>query len=216
MISDLELAILNEFAYTDGVTHKAGTVTRHGICVNYDTANYYEPVREVEVIGFDMPSGEFILSVRGTEATTNISRWYTNWYDIVRDIRCVPWRTEFGWGHAGFYKGAKHWLDEHFSNLPLNRTFCLTGHSMGAQVAAWLAFMLRPRVGRVVLFAEPRGFFRSSERTYRSLEMDKITTSYINNDDWIRRIPPWGMTCVTPKKLGTGSHDILDYINNLR
>jgi hypothetical protein len=215
MVNDLQLALLCVNAYTDGNNHGNGVVRSQGASVVYDKVVYYKQVREVEVVGYYLNNNDFVLAVRGTETHHNSRRWYTNWFDIVRNLRAVPWKTEFGWGHAGFYKGAKYWLEEYKSKIPKNVNLHIVGHSMGAQIAAWMALHLRDDVSRVVLFAEPKGFFRGTYKTYSILGLKSITTSYLNGDDWIRNVPPWGKRSVRPTMLPTGTHKMSEYIASL-
>lgn len=211
MISDLEIAVLNAHGYKDGKDSVNGTLEKSGITIAYRRVKYFEPVFDVEAVLYELDDCT-VLNMRGTELTSNPKRWYVNWLDIIRDLRFLPWRTPFGWGHSGFYKGARHWLNEHQADVPTNKPLILTGHSMGAQLAIWLALMSGWMLHRVVVFAEPKGLFASSKNAYRKLGLDVITRSYLTNRDPIEDAPPWGKRSVVPKYAGEGGHDIDDYI----
>lgn len=215
MITDIELAVLCKHGYKDRKNHSEGTIVTDAVNVKYTRAIYYSPVREVEVVGYYLNDNDLVLTVRGTEATSNSRRWYTNWFDFVRDLRVLPWRTMWGWGHAGFYKGAMYWLREHKGRIPKDVNLYIVGHSMGAQIGAWMSFYLNNKVKRVVLFAEPKGFFRSSARMFTEMGLHEKTTTYITKDDWIRNVPPWGKRSTETTHAGDGSHDIDDYIKAL-
>lgn len=215
MISDFHLAVINSHCYNDGKDLHAGMLTHKGITIPYKTIHYFDPTFEVEGVLYSLENCN-VLSMRGTEATANPSKFFVNLWDVIRDIRFLPWRTSYGWGHSGFCKGARYWLEEHQHKIPLDKPLVLTGHSMGAQIAIWIAMMSGWSLYKVVVFAEPKGFFASSKTQYRKLGLDKITRSYINNRDWIEDVPPWGKRSVVPRYAGEGGHSIDDYVELLR
>lgn len=215
MLTDVIIAALNCHGYRDGAASFNTNINVDGVFVSCEKIHYYEPTHEVEGVLYTLPDMH-ILVMRGTEAGINQKKWYVNWMDILRDIRFIPWKTPFGWGHSGFYKGAKAWIDQHGGSIPSDKPLIISGHSMGAQIAVWLGFMSPVRPSRIVVFAEPRGFFATSKEEYRKRELDVITRSYITNRDWIEDVPPWGKRSVVPQYAGEGTHAISDYLAALK
>lgn len=166
------------------------------------------------------------LAVRGTEFSQSWPlKWsweaLSNTRDTIRDLRFFPWQSEDGlWCHKGFLISAQHWVAafEHriaAFDLPV----VVSGHSLGAGVAPHLARLLHRlnfNVREVVLFGEPRGFYRNSQYKYQRLGIK--TASYVNENDWIRCVPPWGKTSVTPVRINPkggisrSAHDIERYV----
>jgi hypothetical protein len=218
MFSDLDLAIFCNHAYIPGETHLNGMVCGPKQDIRYDKATYWKSIFEVEAVSYRIGKN-VILSMRGTEFNFKGSQWYSNWLDLIRDVRFLPWRTKYGWGHSGFCKGAFRWLDVYSGVFENDCNYYLTGHSMGAQLVAWLALAFpvdHSQIKKITLFAEPKGFFQSSREFYSNIGLADITTSYINENDFIKSMPPWGKTSVTQTVAGKGSHAMLDYLENLK
>lgn len=214
VITDAQLALLNAHAYNDNSDHGPMMVALCGVSMSYDEASY-RTENEVESVGFTV--GEYyVLAFRGTELKGTNEKWYVNWIDVLRDLRFLPWRTNYGWVHAGFYRGAQHWLRRHGHTIPQDKKLILVGHSMGASIAANVAQLIHKSVHKVCLFGEPRGFFPSAVKSYKLKYLAEKTVSYLTSDDWLRWLPPWGKRCVNVTEAGKGGHSLDDYIRNLR
>ena len=169
-------------------------------------------VNEVEALVEDRVT-ETWIAFRGTE---RIGKSWRNWLDWLRDVRILPWRSRFGWSHAGMWKGAREWCEAH--ELDMSKPIRLTGHSLGAGVAVHAAMILSSQgyhVAELVTFGEPRSLFGSARKTLRGMSLSM--TSYRLNGDLVTRLPPWGSQCVkqTPLKLysakGMESHQMVNY-----
>lgn len=212
-LTDERLALLTAHSYNDRNPHGAMSIRGMGVQVNYLSATLMRE-NEVEAIGYDF-GDYYVLAFRGTEFTANSRRWYVNWLDIVRDLRFFPWRAKYGWVHAGFYFGAKVWLEKHWRQVPKNRPLILTGHSMGASIAVNVALQTHSHVHRVRVFGEPNGLFKSSVRSYQALGLARKTKSFLTDQDWIKVLPPWGRRSVDATPIGRGGHSIWDYVRSL-
>lgn len=215
MISDLTLAALNCHGYKDGLNDGDGVLDIDGVTVKVCGITYIKPIHEVEVVMYELEDCT-VLVVRGTELKVDTKTWFKNWLDLVRDLRFYPWKTPWGWAHRGFYRGAHRWYNTCKDQIPTNKPIVLSGHSMGAQIAVWIAMMCVWKLARVVVFAEPKGFYQSSKEMYRSKGLDVITRSFLTNRDWIEDIPFWGKRSVVPIYAGEGSHAITDYLAALK
>lgn len=129
--TDVELAVLADRAYD----RKTGSVN------------------ELEYL-IDKVHGRTAIAIRGTE----FSKAYKgmNWFDIVRDVRIVPWYdSHVGWAHAGMLKGAQALYKELFQTGEVNPMLSrirhegkvyVTGHSLGGGVGYLLALMMHKRL----------------------------------------------------------------------
>lgn len=173
-----------------------------------------------------------VIAMRGTEASNlwpwaeDISFWesISNWWDVVRDLRVIPWRNEFGWSHAGFQKGADAWVDEFADQLNPIKPIVICGHSLGAGLAPHIALLLKFlgfTVESVVMFGEPRGLLSSSRKEFKLSGIP--AQSFKNGGDVICTIPPWGKHAVKQTKIGRRTwrpsfkdHDITEYMAVLK
>jgi len=100
--------------------------------------------------------------------------------------------------HKGFGRAAVSWCERYALRLvKINKPIILTGHSLGAAMAVQMAAILKwmhLSVAEVVVFGEPASFYWKAEERYRAMKLP--TTSYLNENDWIRFAPPWGSTSV--------------------
>jgi hypothetical protein len=215
MLTYHEVAVLNAHAYKDLEGEEDRLIQYGDTKIHVNDITYHAPVREVEAVQYELDEYS-VLCFRGTEIDLSDGRQWMNLLDVLRDIRFIPWRTRWGWGHAGFYKGAKYWLEKNRIAGFVDKPLVVSGHSMGAQVAAWVAMCSGWDVNSVVLFAEPKGFFSSAVKHYRKKHLDRITVSFLNNQDPIRYAPPWGKTSVNQTHLGDGGHGIKEYIETTK
>jgi hypothetical protein len=104
-------------------------------------------------------AAHWVIAVRGTDEYRD---WLTNFELIFRP-------TPFGRVHQGYYRAATGFLPELLDVLPASgdRPLLVTGHSMGAAVAALLALALE-RAGRPVAalytFGQPQTGLRDYHR----------------------------------------------------
>lgn len=131
-----------------------------------------------------------VIVPRGTEATN----WWKNggWLDVLRDIRFLPWRDRrVGWCHAGFLKAAQKIADA-MIEFDLPGPVVVSGHSLGAGIAAPLSMILKAEgfdVREVVLFGSPRPFKRSAAKRFSI-----PCVSYRHRHDFVTTVPrrSWG------------------------
>lgn len=175
--------------------------------------------------------GVCTIVVRGTESARVIpKKWswkgiregLSNLRDVGRDLRALPYKHDDlgGYVHRGFGLSADRWMKKFGNRLIGYRDFNISGHSLGAPIAALIATTLHHKsrnINNVVLFGEPKGFYWSASKVYREL-LGVVTVSYLNDRDWIQ-YAGFGKTSVKPTLCYPGikdrgdNHDINTYIN---
>lgn len=139
-----------------------------------------------------------LIACRGTEPT-QIS-------DLLADLNTIPKRHGPGFVHSGFRGEArKIWDDVYsFAEKHKNKKFIVTGHSLGAAMATYIAQELSWHgIEDIELYTF------GSPRLGSSDFVDAMTVPhwrFVNNND--------GVTHVPPRALGFKHHGKLMYINH--
>ena len=142
--------------------------------------------------------------------------------DVINDVRIFPWKTDYGWCHAGFYKSARRWVNAHGGDLldawkhDAFESLCLTGHSLGAAISVQVAMQIGLPISQITLFGEPRSMFKSSKKKFYERGLHTVTTSYREGFDKVCSLPLpfWFQHCHEIKDIGRESgydHSITEY-----
>lgn len=122
-----------------------------------------------------------VITIRGTEAGKPFKG--RGWRDIARDLLFIPCPARSGGvGHFGFVSAGQGLADAIKLTLSPGATIEISGHSLGAGAAVFLALELLDtyRIRQMVLFGCP-------QTHYAFKPLDKIRrincTSYANNKD---------------------------------
>lgn len=150
-------------------------------------------IHEIEYLIVEDPDVQVIV-FRATEIRNDFSI-----RDILRDFRFLPWRSEAGWGHAGFVRGSTAVCNAIGGLLSKEKPTICVGHSLGGALAVATGHILESRgyyVSDIVAFGAPRVFFR------RKALKRGHTTLYDKGRDIVVRVPPWGKHTVKRTKIG--------------
>jgi triacylglycerol lipase len=141
---------------------------------------------------------EFVLAFRGTEPD-ELS-------DVLADLNAIPrGAMTHGLVHSGF-RGELDKLWDSVSALHgkehQNKTFYITGHSLGAAMAtiATSRFEEFTKVEQLTTFGSPRVGTRKFVKNIATKHM-----RFVNNNDIVTKVPLWIM--------GYKHHGVLQYIN---
>jgi triacylglycerol lipase len=139
----------------------------------------------------------YVLCFRGTEPD-EIS-------DVLADLNAIPrGAMTHGWVHSGF-RGELDKLWEQVSEHQKKhegKTFCITGHSLGAAMAtlATSRFEEFTKVTQLTTFGSPRVGTRKFVKNISTPHF-----RFVNNNDIVTKVPLWIM--------GYKHHGVLQYIN---
>jgi hypothetical protein len=163
---------------------------------SYKTTENTHSVHEVDadILEYD---NCYVIAFRGTEKTS--ASEVTNVVDTIRNFTFWRHKTRIGAiAHKGFAVGSDKWLYKFYLKLVgAKKPFVITGHSQGAAIAVQLVPLMVSKgfdVRGCVVFGEPASWRSGDERLYKSCNVP--STSYLNENDWIRFAPPWGSTGV--------------------
>ncbi|KAJ3160997.1 hypothetical protein HK101_000851 [Irineochytrium annulatum] len=150
-------------------------------------------------IAFDPEEESVVISIRGTFSIEDVLvdlKFDLAEFEIPELIE--RGETETHWVHSGMLKTAKNIVDDIEANHPLNQLLydqsspyyechlVVTGHSLGAGVAALVASLLRSKYPSVCCYAyEPPGCLLSARA---AAHFEEFCTSVIMGDDIVPRI----------------------------
>lgn len=157
------------------------------------------------------------IVIRGTEFGNKFSAWGLS--DFWRNMRVLPFRSKHtGWLHAGYLAGAQLIFHDLKKIARLSERLVISGHSMGAAVAAPLAQLMHPLtpVTKLVLFGTPKIYMRTPK-------LDFPVISYRNGSDIItyahpqyRHPAPIIEIAPNPLPVNFFDHQISEYIKSLQ
>ncbi len=122
-----------------------------------------------------------VVSVRGTASFRNV--WEDLAYLQSRD-RDLDFHA-----HHGFHEASLRIFDDLAPRLSRDREVRVTGHSLGAAVAALLMVYLHEggfQVGRSINFGQPKVTNRAGAERYASLPLVRV----VDEDDLVPLVPP--------------------------